>query len=377
MVEEKVMPRGLEDVIAGDSQICYIDGKRGRLVYRGYDIGELVFKTYYEEIVYLLWFGTLPNRVQLSEWEKKLSTARDLPSSVLDAILRFPKEGSPMAALRTAVSLLGLHDPDAENNSLEANLRKGIRLVSQFPAIITCLIRAREGKPFLAPRKDLSHSANFLYMLSGKEPDETSVKALEAYLILLADHEFNASTFTARTTAATLSDLHSAIVAAIGALKGDLHGAANQRAMEMFLEIGSVERAEGYVKERLAQKKKIMGFGHRVYRTEDPRAPYLRQMAIKMSEMKHEDKWLGIAEKVKEVAHREKGLYVNVDFYSAPLLYYLGIPVAFFTPLFAMSRISGWIAHVLEQYANNRLIRPLSNYTGPMDLAYIPIDQRK
>ena len=377
MSDQKVAPRGLEDIVAGDSAICFIDGKKGRLIYRGYDIGELVFRTSYEEIVYLLWYGTLPNKKQLSEWNAKLAGERELPPPLIQAIQQFPKDASTMAVLRTAVSLSSLYDPDGRGYNEEANRRKGVRIIAQMPTIIAAFQRIRNGKPPLAPRKDLSHAANFLYMMFERVPDAESVQGLEAYLNLLADHEFNASTFAARTTAATLADIHSAIVSAIGALKGDLHGSANRRAMEMFLEIGSVDRAEFYVKEKLAQKKKLMGFGHRVYKTEDARAPYLKQMSMKLSQSKGENKWFAISEKVKEVASREKGLYVNVDFYSATVLYYLGIPVDLFTPLFAMARVGGWTAHVLEQYANNRLIRPMSNYTGPMDLSFTPLDQRK
>ena len=377
MTDQKVMPRGLEDVVAGDSAICFIDGKKGRLIYRGYDIGELVFRTSYEEIVYLLWYGFLPNKKQLSEWSAKLANERALPAPLIQALTQLPKDASTMAVLRTAVSLSSLYDPDGRGYNEEANRRKGIRIIAQMPTIIAAFQRIRNGKSPLAPRKDLSHTANFLYMMFDRVPDADSVQALEAYLVLLADHEFNASTFAARTTAATLADIHSAIVSAIGALKGDLHGSANRRAMEMFLDIGSLDRAESYVKEKLAQKIKLMGFGHRVYKTEDARAPYLRKMSLKLSEMSKEDKWFAISEKVKEVAHREKGLYVNVDFYSATVLYYLGIPVDLFTPLFAMARAGGWTAHVLEQYANNRLIRPMSNYTGPLDLPFVPLDQRK
>ena len=377
MAGEKVMPQGLEDVVAGDSAICFIDGKKGRLIYRGYHIGELVFRTSYEEIVYLLWYGTLPNRTQLKEWTAKLAEEREIPPQVTQAIQQFPRDSSTMAALRTAVSLLALYDPDTHAYSEEANIRKGIRILSKIPTIIATFHKMREGKSPIPPRKDLSLSSNFLYMMFDKVPTAEAVEALEAYMVLLADHEFNASTFAARTTAGTLSDIHSAIVSAIGTLKGDLHGSANRRAMEMFLEIGSLDRVEPYLKEKLAQKKKIMGFGHRVYKTEDPRAPYLKKVALRLSETSRQDKWFAISEKVKEVVHREKGLYVNVDFYSATVLYYLGIPVDLFTPLFAMSRVGGWIAHVLEQYRDNRLIRPLSNYTGPMDLPFIPLDQRK
>jgi len=268
------------------------------------------------------------------------------------------------------------YDPDTHAYTPEANIRKGIRIISKIPTIIATFHRARAGKTCPEPRSNLSHAANFLYMMFDKEPSATEVQALDAYLVLLADHEFNASTFAARTTAATLSDIHSAVVSAIGALKGDLHGSANRRAMEMFLEIGSLANVEPYVRDKIAQKKKLMGFGHRVYKTEDARAPHLKKMAAQLSELSKEDKWYTISEKVKEVVHREKGLYINVDFYSATVLYYLRIPVDLFTPLFAMSRVGGWTAHILEQYANNRLIRPLSNYTGPLGQKFIPVGQR-
>ena len=377
MVEGKIITQGLEDVVVGDSAICFIDGQKGRLIYRGYDIGELVSRASYEEVAYLLWYGALPNRTQLEDWIAKLAAEREIPPQVIQAIQQFPRDASTMAALRTAVSLLALYDPDTHAYSEEANIRKGIRILSRIPTVIATFHRFREAKSPVPPREDLSLSENFLYMMFDATPSPEAGEALEAYLVLLADHEFNASTFAARTTAATLSDIYSAIVSAIGTLKGDLHGSANRRAMEMFLEIGSLERVESYIKEKLAQKKKIMGFGHRVYKTEDARAPYLQKVALKLSQLSKEDKWFAISEKVKEVVHREKGLYVNVDFYSATLLYYLGVPVDLFTPLFAMSRAGGWIAHVLEQYRNNRLIRPLSNYTGPMDLPFIPLDKRK
>ncbi len=377
LADQKIGSRGLEDVVAGDSAITFIDGKEGRLIYRGYDIGQLVFNTSYEEIVYLLWYGNLPNQKQFKEWNEKLVNARELPEQVIQVIQQFPKDASTMGGLRTAVSLLALYDPDTHNHTADANMRKGIRILSQIPVIIATFHRARIDKTPPRPRRNLSLAANFLYMMSDQEPSRDEAQALDAYLVLLADHEFNASTFAARTTAATLSDVHSAITSAIGALKGDLHGSANRRAMEMFLEIGSPERVESYIKEKLARKEKIMGFGHRVYKTEDARAPHLRKMSLKLSELNKEDKWFSISEKVKEVVHREKGLFINVDFYSATVLYYLGIPVDLFTPLFAMSRVGGWLAHVFEQYGNNRLIRPLSNYTGPMERQFVPLDQRK
>lgn len=369
--------KGLQGIIAGTTSISYIDGEGGHLFYRGFSIDELIKHSNFEEIVFLLFFGRLPNSSEWSSWQERLMRDRNLPKQVLEAIGAFPRTMIPMTALRSAVSLLGLYDKDAEDNSPDANLRKAIRLVAQMPTIVAAIERMRKGKEITAPLNKGSLSENFLYMLLGKTPDAESVCGLDAYFVLLAEHSYNASTFAARTTAATLSDIYSAVVSAIGTLKGDLHGSANQRTMEMLLEIGDASGIVPYVKERLARKQKIMGFGHRVYKADDPRAPHLRKWAQRLGERNGAIQWFQIAEELRQVMKKEKPLPVNVDFYSAPLLYYLGIPVDLFTLLFACARMPGWAAHVLEQYADNRLIRPDAEYSGPpLNQTYTPLEKR-
>ncbi|PZN13428.1 MAG: citrate synthase [Bacillota bacterium] len=367
---------GLEDVVAGTSEICFIDGKEGRLLYRGFDIRDLAEHASFEEVVYLLWHGELPTRAQLDGFVQQIKAAQALPGQVLELIERIPPATHPMAALRTAVSYLGTLDPDQEDQSVEANLRRATRLVAQFPTLVAAIQRVRQGKEPVAPRRDLSLAANFLYMLRGEEPSPLHAQVMNVALVLHADHELNASTFAARVTAATLSDMYSAITAAIGALKGPLHGGANEQVMRMLLEIGSPDKAEEWVKQALAQKKRIMGFGHRVYKTEDPRATILRRLSQKVAEAAGETRWYEISRVVEKVVQAEKGLYPNVDFYSASTYYVMGIPFELYTPIFAVSRISGWTAHVLEQYANNRLIRPRAEYVGPTNRQWVPIDQR-
>ncbi|HEY8393833.1 MAG TPA: citrate synthase [Thermaerobacter sp.] len=369
-------PAGLEDVVAGTSEICFIDGKEGRLLYRGFDIRDLAEHASFEEVVYLLWHGDLPTRAQLEAFVQQIKAAQALPGQVLELIERIPPATHPMAALRTAVSYLGTLDPDQEDQSREANLRRATRLVAQFPTLVAAIQRVRQGKEPVAPRRDLSLAANFLYMLRGEEPSPLHAQVMNVALVLHADHELNASTFAARVTAATLSDMYSAITAAIGALKGPLHGGANEQVMRTLLEIGSPEKAEEWVKQALAQKKRIMGFGHRVYKTEDPRATILRRLSQKVAEAAGDTRWFEISRAVEKVVLAEKGLYPNVDFYSASTYYVMGIPFELYTPIFAVSRISGWTAHVLEQYANNRLIRPRAEYVGPTSRQWVPIDQR-
>lgn len=367
---------GLEDVVAGTSEICFIDGKEGRLLYRGFDIRDLAEHASFEEVVYLLWHGELPTRAQLDAFVQQIKAAQALPGQVLELIERIPPATHPMAALRTAVSYLGTLDPDQEDQSREANLRRATRLVAQFPTLVAAIQRVRQGKEPVAPRRDLSLAANFLYMLRGEEPSPLHAQVMNVALVLHADHELNASTFAARVTAATLSDMYSAITAAIGALKGPLHGGANEQVMRTLLEIGSPDKAEEWVKQALAQKKRIMGFGHRVYKTEDPRATILRRLSQKVAEAAGDTRWYEISRAVEKVVLAEKGLYPNVDFYSASTYYVMGIPFELYTPIFAVSRISGWTAHVLEQYANNRLIRPRAEYVGPTSRQWVPIDQR-
>jgi len=367
---------GLEGVVAATSTICFIDGKEGRLLYRGYDIADLAENATFEEVCHLLWHGDLPTASQLRTLREELNASRALPTEVLQLLRLFPADAAPMDVLRTAVSALGVIDPQASEDSPEANLNKAIRLTSQIPTIVAAFDRLRRGEEPVPPRGDLAHAANFLYMLKGEEPDPLSARVFDVALILHADHELNASTFSGRVTASTLSDMHSAVTSAIGTLKGPLHGGANEQVMKMLEAIGTPERAAAYVKTMLAQKRRIPGFGHRVYRTEDPRARILRRLSRDLGEQVGELKWWEITRKVEEVVFQEKGLYPNVDLYSASTYTYMGIPTDLFTPIFAVSRISGWTAHILEQYADNRLIRPLSEYVGPLRREFVPLEQR-
>jgi citrate synthase len=371
------MKAGLEDVIAGESGICYIDGENGILAYRGYNIHELAPNSTFEETSHLLWFGRLPNTAELKDTTEKMAASRPLPAPIIALLKAFPKDALPMMALRTAVSACAMHDPEAEDMSPEANLRKAIRLNAQCGTIVAAFNNIRNGKEPLAPRSDLSHAGNFYYMLTGNEPNSTIIKALDVALILHADHELNASTFAGRVTAATLSDIYSAATSAIGALKGPLHGGANEAVMRMLLKIGEVSKVDAYVHELLAQKKKIPGFGHRVYRTEDPRATHLRRMSKEACERAGQSKWFEMSLRIEEIVKSEKNINPNVDFYSASTYYVIGMPIDMFTPFFAVSRMSGWTAHILEQYGNNRLIRPRAEYVGPPPTQkWVPLNER-
>ena len=371
------LKKGLQDVVVATSSICYIDGQKGILSYRGMDIHDLAEQSTFEEVCYLLWFGRLPKQTELDEVTAVMGRSRALPEPVVQLLKSFPQDAPPMDILRTAVSALSHYDPDAAANDKPANLRKTYRLTGQIASIVAAADRIRNGQEPVSPDPGLSHAANFVYMLTGNKPDATAERALDVALILHADHEFNASTFAARVTIATLTDIHSAITSAIGTLKGPLHGGANQDVMRILIEIGETERAETYIKEALARKQKISGFGHRVYRTEDPRATHLRRMSRDLSESSGTRKWFETSRVIEEVVKREKNINANVDFYSATVYYNLGIPVDLFTPLFAVSRISGWTAHVLEQLDNNRLIRPRAEYTGPPHPApYIAMNER-
>ncbi len=367
---------GLEEVIAASSSICELNGKEGKLSYFGIDIHDLAQHSTFEETTYLLWHGKLPTKSQLEQFTGQLHASRALPDEVLALMRSFPRTARPMDVLRTVVSTLGLYDPDAGDESQEANIRKATRLTAQLPTIVASAERLRNGQNVVAPRADLSQAANFLYMLTGQEADPYNVRVMDLALILHADHEFNASTFAARVTAATLADMYSAITSALGALSGPLHGGANEQVMRMLLRIGSVDNVESYLEQALARKEKIMGFGHRVYRTEDPRATHLRRTSHDLGERAGDTKWFDMSRKVELYINEHKHLNANVDFYSATTYYQIGIPIDLFTPIFACSRISGWTAHVLEQYANNRLIRPLAHYSGPTNISYTPIDQR-
>lgn len=371
------MTRGLEGVVAANSSICFIDGEAGILAYRGIDIHELADNSTFEETCYLLWFGKLPTRAELADLNKRLAAARKMDPAIFELMRRFPRSAVPMEVLRTAVSALSAYDPDAEKVDHESNVAKSIRLTSQIAMIVAGFDRIRKGKEVVQPDPSLSHAANFLLMLNGEKPSATAEKALDVALILHADHEFNASTFAARVTAATLADMHSAITSGIGALKGPLHGGANEAVMRLLFEIDKKgEDPVEHVKNMLEQKKKISGFGHRVYHTEDPRATHLRQMSHDLGQSAN-PKWYAMSEKIEQYIKREKHLNANVDFYSASTYTTLGIDVDLFTPIFAISRISGWTAHVIEQHDDNRLIRPRAEYIGPAyPNRYIPIEQR-
>jgi citrate synthase len=370
-------PKGLQDVVANESSICFIDGGKGILSYRGIDIHELAQKSTFEETTYLLWKGALPTAPELDEFSQHLAAARELPADVLDFLSRVPKTALPMEVLRTAVSLLSIYDEDELSVQHAANLRKSFRLTAQIAMIVAVFDRIRKGKPVVKPDTSLSHAANFLWMLNGEKPSETATRALDVALILHADHELNASTFAARVIAATLSDLHSAITGAIGALKGPLHGGANEAVMHLLYAIDKAgEDPVEHVRKMLANKEKISGFGHRVYTTEDPRATHLRKMSEDLGRDAN-PKWYEMSRKIELFVKDEKKLNANVDFYSASTYTTLGIDIDLFTPIFAVSRVAGWCAHVMEQHDDNRLIRPRADYTGPPHPApYIPLAQR-
>jgi citrate synthase len=371
-------PKGLEGVVATTSGICYIDGEQGVLAYRGIDIHDLAEHSNFEETCYLLWFGRLPKRTELKEVRERLAEERKLDAPILNLLRVAPKHALPMDVLRTAVSALSFYDPEFQKNDHDANVHKAIRLTSQIAMIVAAYDRIRKGKDVVEPDRTLSHAANFLWMLNGNVPSHTAERALDIALILHADHELNASTFAARVTAATLSDMHSAVTSAIGALKGPLHGGANEAVFHILMTIDrdGAEPVE-YVRGMLAQKKKVPGFGHRVYHTEDPRATHLRKMSRDLGQASGEPKWFEISNKIEGFVKGEKKLNANVDFYSASTYHTLGIDVDLFTPVFAVSRISGWSAHVIEQLDDNRLIRPRADYIGPIYPAkYVPMEQR-
>jgi len=367
---------GLEGVIAGESDICYIDGYQGVLSYCGYNIHTLADNAVFEEVVFLLWNGRLPKAAEFDQLKRELVAVRPLPSAVID-FLRGVPQANAMDALRTAVSMLGVHDPEAQDMSAEANHRKAVRLMSQTPGIVTAIDRLRNGKPIVEGDPSLGFSANFLYTLTGRRPDDVMERAFDVAMILHADHELNASTFAARVTAATLSDIYSSITAGIGALKGPLHGGANQDVIRLLLALGDEDAAAESVRNTLARKVKLPGFGHRVYRAEDPRATHLRVLSEELGRRTGHEKLHRLSKRMEETVKSVKGLLPNVDFYSASTYYSLGIPADLFTPVFAVSRMSGWTAHVLEQYRNNRLIRPRAEYKGnPDGQTWIPITDR-
>jgi citrate synthase len=370
---------GLEDVVAASSAICYLDGQRGVLAYCGYDIHDLARDATFEEVCHLLWHRRLPTRPELGDLASQLAAARSLPEPILRLIRALPPV-TGMDALRTITSALAHYDPDAEDQSPPANYRKAVRLTGQLASVVATWGRLAAGRGAVAPDPAMGHAANFLYMLTGERPNSLATRAFDIALILHADHELNASTFAGRVAAATLTDIHSAVIAAIGTLKGPLHGGANADVMRMLLDLGqdaSPARVEEFVRAKLARKEKIPGFGHRVYRTEDPRATHLRRMSRELGERAGNSRWFDMSQQIERLVTGEKKLYPNVDFYSASTYYTLGIPIDLFTPIFAVSRISGWNAHILEQYAHNRLIRPRTEYIGAeYPQRFVPIEER-
>jgi citrate synthase len=367
---------GLEGVVVARSRLCSIDGANGVLIYGGYDIRDLAEHASYEEVCFLILRGRLPSAAELEEFQEDLTTARDLSDETGAVIDMLAAHAAPMEMLRTAVSADSFDDPDKASNEPDANFRKATRLIAKMPTIVARYDRRRRGLDPIAPEPSLGHAANFLHMLSGEAPGPSAAKTFDVALILHADHEMNASTFTARVIASTLSDMHSAITGAIGALKGPLHGGANEQVMKLLQQIGSSADVDAEIRARLDRRERIMGFGHRVYKTYDPRAVILKEFSRQLASESDEPHWFDMSEQIEHAVLAEKGLYPNVDFYSASTYHYLGIETGLFTPIFAMSRVVGWAAHVIEQHADNRLIRPSSEYVGPSLRTYVPIDRR-
>jgi citrate synthase len=367
---------GLEGVVAARTGLSRIDGEKGFLGYRGYAIQDLAAHASFEEAVHLLWYGELPNRAQLDETRRNLAAQRALSPGIADLVQRYARDAAPMDLLRTAVSAMAIGDPDLHESTREANLRKGARLTAGMPTIICTHERIRKGLDPVRPDAALGHAANFLWMLNGRKPSDLEARALDVAMILQLDHGLNASTFAARVTAGTMADLHAAITSAIGTLKGPLHGGANHDVMVLLRTIDDVDKAAEHIRAQLAQKKKIPGFGHRVYRTMDPRAPVLKELSAQLAKASAQEKWYRMSLVVEATCKEVKNLNPNVDFYAASTYYMLGFDMDLFTPIFACSRAPGWIAHVIEQHVDNRLIRPLEEYIGPPDRAWVPIDKR-
>jgi citrate synthase len=382
MTEEVKIYKGLDNVVIDESKLSLVNGTDGKLVYAGYKIEDLAEHALYEEVVFLLWNGRLPNAAELEALRAEIAAAAAIPAPVMAMLQAMPHDADPMAVLRTATSALAFYDADSEDSSAEANRRKAARLTGQVTSLVAAWPRIRKGHAPIAPRSDLTLAANFMYMLRGEEPEINAVNAMNAYMVLLTEHGMNASTFVARATTSTKSDMHSAIVSAIGTLKGSLHGGANTEAMRVFLDIGEVANVEPWFQTEIKEKGgKIMGIGHRVYKALDPRAAVLRDRAEKLARASGNGKWFDIADNLAKLARAdayfvERKLYPNVDYYSAIVLYTLELDVDMFTPLFALSRMAGWTAHVMEQTANNRLMRPDVLYVGPMDLPWLPLSAR-
>ena len=376
MTEGSGLIRGLEGVVAAETRLCDLDGANGRLAYRGYDIADLARQASFEEVVHLLLQGDLPNPAQLDGLVVQLTAARAVPPELLQAFRLMPKDTDPMRVLQVAVAILGMSDPDTTDNSHAANVRKAVRLTSQVATAICAHHRVRQGREVIPPAAGLSHAASFLHMLTGDRPNQAAVKAFDASLTLYAEHELNASTFTTRVVTSTQSDMHSAVAAGVGALKGPLHGGAGEAVMRTLMEIGEVSNVDGFADRALAEKRRFMGMGHRVYKAGDPRAAILRGLAEEACRQSGQFKWYEMAVKLHERIGKAKGLIPNVDFYSAPLFYSLGIPVDLFTPVIAAGRIAGWSANIIEQHDDNRLIRPRAEYVGPKRRAFVEISKR-
>ncbi len=367
--------RGLEGIIVAESDICFIDGLKGILEYRGINIHELAERSSFEETAFLLWYGKLPTRNELDEFSNTLREHRNVDPTILNTIKLMPRHALPMEVMRTTVSMLSMYDERSEDPSYEAIVKKAIRIAAKMPTMATAYDRYRRGLEAIPPHSELSHAGNLLYMLNGKIPKKTAERTMDVALILHAEHGLNASTFGGRVTSSTLSDLYSAITSAIGTLKGPLHGGANAAAMRMLLEIGDLDRVDEWIEDALARKQRIMGFGHRVYKTMDPRATILKAISSKLAKGST-SKWFDMSVRIQEILHKEKNLWPNVDFYSASAYYMMGIPIDLFTTIFVISRITGWAAHILEQRKDNRLIRPRAKYIGGHDIPYTSMNER-
>lgn len=377
MTRRKQPVRGLEGVVAADTRLSKVDGVNGKLYYCGYDIDQLAGRCSYEETVYLLWFGELPNKAQLTDFRSELIGNMSLPPQAVELLRSCPPNANPMVVLRVALSALGMFDPDGGHNSDAANLRKAKRILAQVATIVATMVRLRQGAPLVSADARSDYAANFLYMFRGKMPGRTEAKAIDTLLMLHADHGLAASTFAARATVSTMAGMHSALTAALASLKGPLHGGANTKVMEMLEQIENPRTVEAYIDAMLAKGKRIMGFGHRMYKTEDPRSAHLRKMSEKLCQSGERQCFLDIQHKIEQVVLQRKGIRPNVDFYSATVQQALGIPKEYFTCIFALARTAGWIAHILEQYADNRLIRPTANYIGGFDHKFVPLAKRK
>ncbi len=367
---------GLEGVVAGTSAICSVNEEREELLYRGYEIGDLVEQVSFEEVAFLLLNGELPTVAELREFKSSVSSEMELPKQVITCLKELPKETDPMDAIKISVGVLGTLDPDVADNTEEADHRKAVRLLAKIPTAIDAHFRISRGKELIKPNRKLSLAGNFLYMLRGKEPDAVEIKALDKSMILYAEHEFNASTFAARVVASTRSDMHSAVGAAIGALKGSLHGGANERVMETLLEIGDIEEVDDWLCDIFNAHRRVMGFGHRVYKKADPRNAYIKNMSRELSKRAGDMRWYDMSLKIEEIMDTEKGMHPNLDFYASSAYYLLGIPIPLYTPIFVASRVTGWTAHIIEQHTGSRLVRPRAEYSGPERRPVVALDDR-